>query len=816
MAIYSFNHDTFGRTTNRPGAAGDNAAYNSREDAARLDDPELPRLSAADNAAYNAREEAVYAIRSHVIPPDAQAAEAWFREQEKNERKNARMSDRFIAALPRELTPEQCIEAVEGFCREVTGNRVPWHFALHLELDKKNEADWNPHTHIIFRDRDVESGRRVLYTSAGPKERRDLDAKGIDYWTTKDFRIEWNDHLNRALERAGHEARVDHRSLKEQGIDRQPGIHVGPGSQNAAGKGHDFESRDIQRGARTIAYTVIDEGTRAEHAARIKAANESPQLQPTTPHALAAHRDQERLREGQREARVEQRQEQDLDRSALRDAHKAEARMHRAWAKSFAAQERRAGIHTPQETRAVTGAAWTEMQALHAQDRKELGQAHKLESAALSRAHAAERLAVSARTQAEGLQSLTNEVAGQTRSGMAAQQANAVRQMQAHHAAQGSPVERARKMTAIANREHELSDGMRSKLAAQRQTNRLIANEPDAQAKRAMAALHRVVEAAQAQPEKSANRRAVRTTAFSVLDAGTRTAHAAADKRWQAQAEAAGSDQQGPRGILARAQADERKTQAADQTLDRAALKDAHKAEQQKHAALAKAMAAEARQAALKEVRAAMQPKWQSVKKVAGKTQRAEAAKAVKAEQKALYATTAEQAMVKVRAVTEPARNAMAAVHAQDRKLLSEAHGLEVAALARVHATERLAVRSQVPAISAAAIDQRDVLNDLRTRLNGQRRNCRFLAGAGSLSRPQAERAIATLRAVIADDQQKQHRSSAVERGEGTDADRTNASPQARERGDRAARADQQRKIDVAIQTTARPGQGRKGGGRGR
>ena len=60
-----------------------------------------------------------------------------------------------------------------GFAGEVVtqDRNVPWHFALHLELDKKNEPDWNPHAHIIFRDRDIETGKRYLYTSAGPKER---------------------------------------------------------------------------------------------------------------------------------------------------------------------------------------------------------------------------------------------------------------------------------------------------------------------------------------------------------------------------------------------------------------------------------------------------------------------------------------------------------------------------------------------------------------------------------------------------------------------------------------------------------------------
>jgi hypothetical protein len=216
MAIYSFNHDSFGRTNKRAGAAAQNAAYNARESETRLPDV-MRELTAADDAAYNARAEATYAVRSHIIPLGPEAAEAWFREKELGARKNARMSDRFIGALPRELTPEQCIEAVEAFCREVTQDRVPRHFALHLELEKKADKDWNPHAHIIFHDRDIETGERFLYTSAGAKEHRQLDAKGIRYWTTKAFREKWSATLNRALERAGRDERVDHRSLEEQG-----------------------------------------------------------------------------------------------------------------------------------------------------------------------------------------------------------------------------------------------------------------------------------------------------------------------------------------------------------------------------------------------------------------------------------------------------------------------------------------------------------------------------------------------------------------------------------------------------------------------
>ena len=78
------------------------------------------------------------------------------------------------------LTPEQCLEAVEEFCRAITKDRIPWHFALHLELEKKGEPDWNPHTHIIFRDRHIQTGKRFLYTSAGPKRSRCPHGQGRD------------------------------------------------------------------------------------------------------------------------------------------------------------------------------------------------------------------------------------------------------------------------------------------------------------------------------------------------------------------------------------------------------------------------------------------------------------------------------------------------------------------------------------------------------------------------------------------------------------------------------------------------------------
>jgi hypothetical protein len=529
MAIYSFNHDTFGKTTNRAGAAGGNAAYNARENETRFENAgnELLSPSAASNAAYNAREEVTYAVRSHVIPPGPKEAEAWFHAQEQGERKNARMSDRFIGGLPRELTPERCIEVVEKFCREVTQDRVPWHFALHLELDKKNDPDWNPHAHIIFRDRDIETGRRFLYTSAGPKEHPKLAEKGIRYWTTKDFREKWGADLNHALERAGYDARVDHRSLKEQGIDREPQIHIGPGSQRAASKGYPLDSRDHQRGDRTIPYSLLDQGTRAEHNAGIVEANKR-QVEPNLSSPLVP-RASLKLRVAQRIVRNKMYREQKRDRDALRQVQKAQLDQHKAWAKKLYADARQSAFEQVREqtadkwatVRAIEDAAkrdeaakalqrqqknlyakasalhvaqarieknqaWQGLQQDQRQERLDLRATHRKEYTAVIRQHIAERVGTSEQHHAQHLQHSANRIAARFsgHEGMAAQQRVAVQaiRLARNTSYDGTPVNRAAiamtfMKTAVA--EHEKRKRIRAGLNAQRQTNQLCASAPD-------------------------------------------------------------------------------------------------------------------------------------------------------------------------------------------------------------------------------------------------------------------------------------------------------------------------------------------------
>jgi hypothetical protein len=79
----------------------------------------------------------------------------------------------------------------------------------------------NHHAHILRTTRKVEAdglGAKLDTEKAGRKRSDDLEA----------VRAKWADLTNERLRENGIAARVDHRSLEAQGIDREPTKHLGP------------------------------------------------------------------------------------------------------------------------------------------------------------------------------------------------------------------------------------------------------------------------------------------------------------------------------------------------------------------------------------------------------------------------------------------------------------------------------------------------------------------------------------------------------------------------------------------------------------
>lgn len=134
-------------------------------------------------------------------------------------------------ALPKELTNEQNITLAKEFTAHITGeNKHPYTLALHRG---KGE---NPHVHLLFSERVNDGITRIPaqwfkqwnknHPEKGGARKADIGSRR-DEWLTE-TREAWARMANEALEKAGQEARIDHRSYQEQGIDKIPGQHIGP------------------------------------------------------------------------------------------------------------------------------------------------------------------------------------------------------------------------------------------------------------------------------------------------------------------------------------------------------------------------------------------------------------------------------------------------------------------------------------------------------------------------------------------------------------------------------------------------------------
>lgn len=154
------------------------------------------------------------------------------------ERKNGTAYREIEIALPRELTREQRIELVEDFVQKELGDRHAYQYAIHNPpgaIDGKEQ----PHAHIMFCERindGIERDPQQFFKRANSKSPERGGAKKASTPQTPQerkaalvaLRSRWADVQNEHLARHGHESRVDHRSLKEQGINRTPEIHFGP------------------------------------------------------------------------------------------------------------------------------------------------------------------------------------------------------------------------------------------------------------------------------------------------------------------------------------------------------------------------------------------------------------------------------------------------------------------------------------------------------------------------------------------------------------------------------------------------------------
>lgn len=154
---------------------------------------------------------------SILAPADAPAwvfdrEQLWNQVESAERRKDAQLCREIDAAIPVELDEHQRIEAVRQFVEaEMVSRGMVADVAFH---DFDND---NPHCHIMLSMRDLEPD------GFGKKNRDWNDRSVLNGWREK-----WAEHMNKALELAGEEKRIDHRSYADQGLDYEPTWHMGP------------------------------------------------------------------------------------------------------------------------------------------------------------------------------------------------------------------------------------------------------------------------------------------------------------------------------------------------------------------------------------------------------------------------------------------------------------------------------------------------------------------------------------------------------------------------------------------------------------
>ena len=161
----------------------------------------------------------------------------WNHAERAEKRKDAQLAREFEMSLPHELTEQQREWLVKDFAREAFV-RKGYAVDIAIHAPDKDSDERNHHAHLMV------TMRTLGADGFAAEKDRELNSRAqLGAW-----REQWAHLANRHLERHGHEARIDHRSLKEQGIDREAGVHLGYAANEMAQRGAQSDRMDRLKG----------------------------------------------------------------------------------------------------------------------------------------------------------------------------------------------------------------------------------------------------------------------------------------------------------------------------------------------------------------------------------------------------------------------------------------------------------------------------------------------------------------------------------------------------------------------------------------
>ena len=127
-------------------------------------------------------------------------------------RKDSQLAREIKLAIPVELDRTQQIELVKEFATEQFVSK-----GMVADVSFHDLNSHNPHAHIMLTMREIDEN------GFNPKKNRDWNKREL----LEKQREAWAKTTNLALEKAGINETIDHRTLEAQGINRIPQIHLG-------------------------------------------------------------------------------------------------------------------------------------------------------------------------------------------------------------------------------------------------------------------------------------------------------------------------------------------------------------------------------------------------------------------------------------------------------------------------------------------------------------------------------------------------------------------------------------------------------------
>jgi len=244
VAIFHLSAQILKRSAGRSATAA--AAYRAHE---RIEDE---RTGLTHDYTRRRGEVEAFILTPDIAPDWAHDRVAlWNHVEAAEKRKDSQICREINVALPVELTPAQQRNLIERYAKNFfVDEGMIADVAIHRDHEE------NPHAHIMLSMREITPdgfGKKFNnFTSLSEfGKRRDE----LEYW-----RQAWAGICNDHLKHAGHDVRIDSRSLEAQGIDdRLPTIHEGPTVRKMEAQGIQTERGDHNRMVQEHAQIVAEQ-----------------------------------------------------------------------------------------------------------------------------------------------------------------------------------------------------------------------------------------------------------------------------------------------------------------------------------------------------------------------------------------------------------------------------------------------------------------------------------------------------------------------------------------------------------------------------